>query len=52
MKNIIIILMAVILTSCTTTKDITEGLKNKAKNLGKNPCYNKETKTVEIGCKK
>jgi len=52
MKKIIILLSMLILTSCTTGKNLTDSLKEKTKDWGKNPCYNKETKVVEIGCKK
>ena len=27
-------------------------INKKIKNIGKNPCYDKETNTVKIGCKK
>ena len=40
------------MTSCATTADLTESLKGKMKNLGNNPCYDKATKTVKIGCNK
>ena len=52
MKKLILILTAVILTSCTTSSNVADGIKDKMKNLGKNPCYNEEKKVVEIGCKK
>ena len=35
------------LTSCST-----DNLTNKVKNFGKNPCYDKATNTVKLGCKK
>jgi hypothetical protein len=50
MKRTILILTALILSSCTAYD--MSGVKDKMKNLGKNPCYNAETKKVEIGCKK
>ena len=45
-----LIVIFFMLTSCTAY-DMT-GVKDKMKNLGKNPCYNEETKVVEIGCNK
>ena len=50
MKKIILIIAALVLTSCTAY-DMSE-VKKKIKNIGKNPCYDKETKAVKIGCKK
>tara|TARA_B100000780_G_scaffold10122_1_gene7055 strand:+ start:328 stop:486 length:159 start_codon:yes stop_codon:yes gene_type:complete len=52
MKKTILILTALIFTSCGTATNLTDGVKNKMKNWGKNPCYNEETKVVEVGCKK
>ena len=50
MKKIILIIAALALTSCTAYN--MGGINKKIKNLGKNPCYDKETNTVKIGCKK
>ena len=52
MKNIILLLSIMLITSCTTAKNFTDGAKNKLKNLGNNPCYDKETNSIKIGCKK
>jgi|TARA_B110000240_G_scaffold132138_1_gene146680 hypothetical protein len=52
MKIITFLLSILILTSCTSGKNLAIGLKEKMKDLANNPCYNKETKAVEIGCKK
>jgi|TARA_B110000444_G_C18350684_1_gene371583 hypothetical protein len=55
MKKITLLLSVLILTSCTAGKDFVSGLKGykiDASNWGKNPCYNKEKKRVELGCKK
>ena len=52
MKKITIILTALLLTSCATTSEFTGGFKERVKNWGQNPCYDKATKTVKIGCKK
>ena len=50
MKKIILIIAALALTSCTAYD--MSGINKKIKNLGKNPCYDKESNTVKIGCKK
>ena len=50
MKKIILILSALILTSCSLPS--TDSLKNKIKNAGKNPCFDKATETMKVGCKK
>jgi len=50
MKKIILIIAALALTSCTAYD--MSGINKKIKNIGKNPCYDKESKTVKIGCKK
>jgi uncharacterized protein YceK len=52
MKKILIILSTIILTSCGSISDMKTGAKEKLKNLGKNPCYDKETNSIKIGCKK
>ena len=52
MKYIVSIIAILILTSCTTTENLSKSVKDKVKDWGKNPCYNKETKAVEIGCNK
>ena len=52
MKMITLLLSILILASCTSGKNLTDSLKEKTKDWGKNPCYNKETKVVEVGCKK
>ena len=52
MKKIFILLSILILTSCTSSKNLADGVKDKVKKWGKNPCYNKETKVVELGCDK
>ena len=51
MKKIILILATFVLTSCSAT-NMTENIKDKMKNIGKNPCWNEEKKAVIIGCKK
>jgi len=51
MKKIILIVTALILTSCSAS-NITSGIKNKMKNIGNNPCWDEEKKAVIIGCKK
>ena len=51
MKKILVIIAALTLTSCESIPDM-DSVKDKMKNLGKNPCYNEEKKVVEIGCKK
>tara|TARA_B100000787_G_scaffold159722_1_gene138093 strand:+ start:387 stop:536 length:150 start_codon:yes stop_codon:yes gene_type:complete len=49
MKKIVLIIAALALTSCTTyMPDISKSIKN----IGNNPCYDKETKTVKIACNK
>ena len=48
MNKIILIIFTCLITSCTAY----EGALNKLKNLDKAKCYNKETNTIEIGCKK
>ena len=52
MKKIALMFSIVLMTSCTTTQNLTDGAKDKMKNWGKNPCYDKETKVVKIGCNK
>ena len=52
MKKFVLLLSLLLMTSCTTAKNLTDGTMDKIKNLGKNPCYNKETNVVVIGCKK
>ncbi len=47
-----LILIAVILTSCTTASNLTDSVKDKLKNAGNNPCWDETTKSVKIGCKK
>ena len=50
MKKIILLLTALTLSSCTAYD--MSGVKDKMKNIGNNPCYNTESKKVEVGCKK
>ena len=50
MKKMILIIAALALTSCTTYD--MSGISKKIKNIGKNPCYDKETNKVTILCKK
>tara|TARA_B110000902_G_C14010119_1_gene476118 strand:+ start:68 stop:220 length:153 start_codon:yes stop_codon:yes gene_type:complete len=50
MKKIVLIIATLVLTSCTGY-DMSD-INKKIKNIGKNPCYDKETNTVKIGCKK
>ena len=50
MNKIILIIVALALTSCTAYN--MDGINKKIKNIGKNPCYDKESNTVKIGCKK
>tara|TARA_B100000787_G_C15925555_1_gene178483 strand:- start:146 stop:304 length:159 start_codon:yes stop_codon:yes gene_type:complete len=52
MKKMFLILIAVILTSCTTASNLTDSVKDKLKNAGNNPCWDETTKSVKIGCKK
>ena len=52
MKKITLLLTILILTSCSNGKNLATGIKEKLKDLANNPCYNKETKVVEVGCKK
>jgi len=52
MKKLILILTALILTSCAATTGLKDGIKDSIGNLGNNPCYDKETNTVKVGCKK
>ena len=49
MKKIILLLISITLTSCSLSVD---NVTDKIKNIGKNPCWNAETKSVEVGCKK
>ena len=51
MKKIIFIIISIMLTSCSTD-NLTNKVKNKVKNFGNNPCYDKATNTVKLGCKK
>ena len=50
MKKIVLIVAALALTSCGSID--MSGVKEKLNKFGKNPCYNTETKAVDIGCKK
>ena len=50
MNKIILIIVTLALTSCTAYD--MSGINKKIKNIGKNPCYDKESNTVKIGCKK
>jgi hypothetical protein len=50
MKKFKLILIVFALTSCTSYD--MSGVNEKIKNLGKNPCYDKETNKVTILCKK
>ncbi len=52
MKKIFLILITLTLTACGTVSDMTKSVKGKMKNLGKNPCYDKETNTTKLFCKK
>ena len=53
MKKILIILSMLIFTSCGPISKIKDGAVGSFKNIGKNPCYDKETNTTKIfGCKK
>ncbi|WP_415285410.1 hypothetical protein [Candidatus Pelagibacter sp. Uisw_130] len=53
MKKILIILSTLILTSCGSISNIKNGAVDSFKNIGKNPCYDKEKNTTKIfGCKK
>ena len=45
MKKIILVIVSLALTSCS-------GIKEKIGNLDKAKCYNPETKSIKIGCKK
>ena len=49
MKKILVIIAALTLTSCESIPDM-DSVKDKMKNLGKNPCYDKIKKVVVIGC--
>ena len=51
MKNIIIVLVELCLTSCTSTKSTFSAIGDKIKGLSKAKCYVKETKSIKIGCK-
>ena len=50
MKKIVLIIATLALTSCTAY-DMAD-INKRIKNIGKNPCYDKESNTVKIGCKK
>ena len=50
MKKIILIIVALTLTSCTAYD--MSSINKKIKNIGKNPCYDKETNKLTILCKK
>ena len=50
MKKIVLIIAALALTSCTAYD--MSGINKKIKGIGKNPCYDKQSNTVKIGCKK
>ena len=52
MKIITLLLSILILASCSSGKNLATGIKDKLKSLANNPCYNEETKKVEVGCKK
>ena len=52
MRKFVLLLSLMLMTSCTTAKNLTDGALDKIKNLDKAKCYNKETNTIEIGCKK
>jgi predicted small secreted protein len=52
MKKVIFLIVAFTLSSCGTISDVSSGVKEGVKNLGKNPCYDKETNTIKVGCKK
>ena len=52
MKKIILILTTIILTSCSATTSLKDSIKDSMGNLGKNPCYDKASNTVKVGCKK
>ena len=52
MKIITLLLSILILKSCTSGKNLATGIKEKLNSLANNPCYNKETKEIEVGCKK
>ena len=52
MKKIIFLIAAFTLSSCESISDVSNNVKNSMKNLGKNPCYDKETNTIKVGCKK
>jgi len=50
MKKIVLIIATLALTSCTAY-DMTD-INKRIKNIGKNPCYDKETNKTTIACKK
>tara|TARA_B100001093_G_scaffold306946_1_gene292964 strand:+ start:633 stop:794 length:162 start_codon:yes stop_codon:yes gene_type:complete len=52
MKKILLIISTLALTSCGSISDMSESIKGSLKNLDKNPCYDKTTDTIKIGCKK
>ena len=53
MKYLIILFISLALTSCGSMSDMSNSVKGKVKNIGKNPCYDKETNTTQLwGCKK
>ena len=47
MKKIFLIIFALMLANCST-----DSMVDKLKNLDKAKCYDKESKTLKIGCKK
>jgi hypothetical protein len=50
MKKIVLITAILALTSCTAY-DMAD-INKRIKNIGKNPCYDKETNKTTIACKK
>ena len=52
MKKIIFIIVTLVLTSCGTISDMSNSVKSGMKNISNNPCYDKDTNTIKIGCKK